>query len=638
MSGRGYARGQGRGQGRGAGRGRHTPETTKLERDPKFKGSNHELPSLNYGASQKENKPIEFLQTMGEHVAIKYEPSICKAFWSTPPEYGEEDEAPVMPVDIPAGNAGKIILFEYQNDCKEWKSESKQIRDQKQQVFTLVYSQLSESSRCEVQDDEDWTTAYQDRDLLFLIGRIRATHIARQSGNPGQDRERVSTAWANLRMFPNETSFAFRKRVEDYQLERQAVGLAEIPEEELVTGLLNRLDMSRYAQLVRDYFDNERRGIAELPTTSSTLWKEVKDAQILRFRGTGNHLESVYLSRIDEINEDTARGRGRTGRGGRSGRGNRGGRHGRGQYRPPNDSKPQEEPKEAGIAREKSPNPADIICWTCHMKGHRSSACPTKKVHFAASTDGDHTIYFTAVKDFDRTRQDDTHRDHMDPINSIFLSKAQDRDSIILLDTQASIHIFHDPNIVSDVRSSDSPVTVQGITGDRVRVTMEGTIREIGLRGYYSPNMTANIISYHKLKDTHAVQYDEETDTFTAVPAGGPTLTFICMNGHYIMNIGTVAHAYVIDIGSKAVRYSARQLTGARKAYEFMQRMGYISYKAAAEIIQRGSMKNITFSRADLVVAQDIYGTPAAYQLGQGTQSSTKSREADRIPLHESVD
>lgn len=142
----------------------------------------------------------------------------------------------------------------------------------------MVYSQLSESSRGEVQDDEDWPTAFLERDLLFLISRIRATHIARQSGNPGEDRERVQTAWASLRMFQHETSFAFRKRVEDHQLERLAVGLAAIPEEELVVGILNRLDMSRYAQLSRDYFDNERRGIADLPAASATLWREVKDA------------------------------------------------------------------------------------------------------------------------------------------------------------------------------------------------------------------------------------------------------------------------------------------------------------------------------------------------------------------------
>ena len=48
--------------------------------------------------------------------------------------------------------------------------------------------------------------------------------------------------------------------------------------------------------------------------------------------------------------------------------------------------------------------------------------------------------------------------------------------------------------------------------------------------------------------------------------------------------------------------------------------MGFISYKAAAEVLQRGSITDLGFTRADLVNAQDIYGTPAAYQLGQGTQ------------------
>ena len=216
MSGRGHGRGP-RGQGRGGGRGRHSPTAghSRSHREPKFKGSNPELPSLNFGASGKENKPIEFLQTMGEHVAINYKASICFAFWSTPPEYGIEEEEPEMPDDIPAGNIGKVVLAEYLSDHKNWKTEAKKIAENKQSVFALVYAQLSESSRAEVKDNEDWTEAYLNRDLLYLIGRIRATHIARQSGNPGQDRERVNMLWSNLRMFQHETSFAFRKRVED---------------------------------------------------------------------------------------------------------------------------------------------------------------------------------------------------------------------------------------------------------------------------------------------------------------------------------------------------------------------------------------------------------------------------------------
>jgi hypothetical protein len=43
---------------------------------------------------------------------------------------------------------------------------------------------------------------------------------------------------------PHESSFAFSKRVEDYHLERASVGLPEIPDEELVIDILNRLDVS----------------------------------------------------------------------------------------------------------------------------------------------------------------------------------------------------------------------------------------------------------------------------------------------------------------------------------------------------------------------------------------------------------
>ena len=242
---------------------------------------------------------------MGEHVAIKYKAPICFAFWSTPPAYGIEKEEPEMPDDIPAGNIGKVVLAEFLSDHKHWKTEAKKIVEDKQSVFALVYAQLSESSRAEVKDNEEWTEAYLNRDLLYLIGRIRATHIARQSGNPGQDRERVNQSWSNLRMFQHETSFDFRKRVEDHQLERASVGLPSIPEEELVIGILNRLDMSRYASLTKDYFDNDRRGIADLPAASSTLWKEIKDTQIIRFKGTGSvALESVYLTRADDLHID----------------------------------------------------------------------------------------------------------------------------------------------------------------------------------------------------------------------------------------------------------------------------------------------------------------------------------------------
>ena len=234
-----------RGQRRWGGRGRGpTPsplETTRSE--PKFKGVNPLLPSLNYGAVHKENRPIEFLQVFGEHCAINFKRSIAQAFWTSPPSYGEEEAESIMPDPIPNTNVGKAMLADYTSDRKEWKLETKKIEEHKRSVFALVYAQMSESSRSEVKDHEDWEAGFIDRDLLYLISRIRATHIARQSGNPAQDMERVRNVWATMQMHPHETSFEFRKRVEDYQLERTAVGLEEIPDNELIIGILNRLDM-----------------------------------------------------------------------------------------------------------------------------------------------------------------------------------------------------------------------------------------------------------------------------------------------------------------------------------------------------------------------------------------------------------
>ena len=43
-----------------------------------------------------------------------------------------------------------------------------------------------------------------------------------------------------MRMQQHKTSFAFRKRVEDYQLGRASVVLEQIPDEELVLVILNR--------------------------------------------------------------------------------------------------------------------------------------------------------------------------------------------------------------------------------------------------------------------------------------------------------------------------------------------------------------------------------------------------------------
>ena len=340
------------------------------------------------------------------------------------------------------------MLADYTNDRKEWKIKIKKIEEHKRQVFALVYAQLSDSSRNEVEDHADWAANFLLRDLLYLITRIRATHIARQSGNPAQDMERVRNGWNNLRMMVNESSFAFRKRVDDYQFERSSVGLPLIPDGELIIGILNRLDMTRYASLVKDYLDNERRGIAELPILPSSLWKEIKDTQIkdtqvTRFRGitggmTGSNLHSVFLATADEM----PKYRKHDGHGARVDRGGRG--HGRGNNRPMRPLNPV--PPPGPPPRMDSIRPRNIICYSCGKKGHKSDVRPMKAtgntasmatINYTESTQ-DAQIFSSAVATFSPTDQDIYPQPVLDCETVSVLSSNTNNlsGSILMLDTQ----------------------------------------------------------------------------------------------------------------------------------------------------------------------------------------------------------
>lgn len=74
-----------------------------------------------------------------------------------------------------------------------------------------------------------------------------------------------------------------------------------------------------------------------------------------------------------------------------------------------------------------------------------------------------------------------------------------------MLDTPIQIHLVSNPAILVDIRETFIPITVQGITGDRTKVTLEGTIQGLGITAYHDTKVATNILSYHKLQESHQV-------------------------------------------------------------------------------------------------------------------------------------
>lgn len=222
------------------------------------------------------------------------------------------------------------------------------------------------------------------------------------------------------------------------------------------------------------------------------------------------------------------------------------------------------------------------------------------------------------------------------PVFDIPIAAKPEHDRTLLLDTQASVHIIANPTLLEHISPSPHPITVRGITRDVTSVSLEGTLRFVGIEVYHSPTVAANILSYSRLQDTHTCTFCN--DTFIAEPHDhGPTLTFTNRQGHYALELDKVHDVHLTSIAQRSSRFTKTQIQGARRAYEFLERVAFVSYKGEEQIIQRGSISGIGINRTDLVNSQEIYGRPSAYIRGHGTHKTVTPGADDPIPRHESV-
>ena len=131
--------------------------------------------------------------------------------------------------------------------------------------------------------------------------------------------------------------------------------------------------------------------------------------------------------------------------------------------------------------------PENIACWMSwklrsSVQGVLSQAGPL------ILTEDDEASFLSAAQDACLLKYPSqwSSPDASEDTSRMFFSKITARqDALLLLDIEA-IHIPQNPAITTDIWVTDSPVTVQGITGDRVSTKKEGTISDLSIMGYYS--------------------------------------------------------------------------------------------------------------------------------------------------------
>ena len=85
----------------------------------------------------------------------------------------------------------------------------------------------------------------------------------------------------------------------------------------------------------------------------------------------------------------------------------------------------------------------------------------------------------------------------------------------ILLDNQATVSIFNNKNLLTNIHHSKNTINIIGIGGGITTNLVGYYCKMPSIKVYYSPDSTANILSFKDVTTEYAVEYQRIKDCFT---------------------------------------------------------------------------------------------------------------------------
>ena len=247
-------------------------------------------------------------------------------------------------------------------------------------------------------------------------------------------------------------------------------------------------------------------------------------------------------------------------------------------------------------------------CYHCDQVGHIKANCPVRI--------GELALLVTGEGDEDSQSQLSDELAFITTDETILFSRHH-----VLLDNQASVNIFNNADLLTNIKRSENRIVLNGVQADAqgVSVDMEGTFNEVG-QVYYSEKATANILSFAAMVDAGAeITYEQDKSRFTLRPAtseviysfcrreipGSEGRFYVCDIRNMVSTAATSHKIMVQTVAENLVRYTKREVESAGRARELLAKMGYPSVEMAIAMLRDGS--NFDVSEYDFRVADSIW-------------------------------
>jgi hypothetical protein len=419
-----------------------------------------------------------------------------------------EVEGQPAPPALTAAAIGKLREGAYD---RRNKSIEQQLKDE-EKLFNYVELRPSAASLAKIKEEATYDQISLDQDVIGLWGLIRRTHLTHIYGE-GDPLMEVNVKeqeirYANLKQGEREYISMFKTRFDNQVKANRGAGIAEITESKRALDFIYMLDQKRFGKMRMGMHNNAlRRAPDAYPATLADAYR-IASGWANEEPDRGSHGIESYSAFVTD--ESALVTKGKIQKKGKS--------HSPGM-------------KSGEKARKSS---SLIICYVCGVSGHYARDCSLKK-------DGDKIL--VAGKGVSFAEEDE---EFYEPVENgygaIYVTTEIESHDIppteerilfckydVQIDSQASLSLFKTRSLLRNLGPSAKRIIVNGVQADAegVIVDQEGHFDQLG-KVYYSPESTANILSYAAMVDAgHDVSYDGQNDRFLLRPLGSKrVLTF----------------------------------------------------------------------------------------------------------------
>ena len=211
--------------------------------------------------------------------------------------------------------------------------------------------------------------------------------------------------------------------------------------------------------------------------------------------------------------------------------------------------------------------------------------------------------------------------------------------NVILLDSQSTMDLFCNPDMVHKISKSKKTIRLQS-NGGSMLIDHKAAIDGYHLKVWFSKKAITNILALSNLTQQYRVTYDSNDRMFIVhrEQEGKSNMHFkMHPSGLHYYDPCDTAVIMVSTVEGNKQGFTKRQIKGAEQARALYAKLGYPSIRDFKWVVQSNQIKDCPVTPQDIQVAHQIWGKDIAALKGKTTRKKSIHLVSDFVKIPKEI-